>query len=105
MGTDHRLVFTCAIGAGIPRDRQNRNVADRGRWWYDANATIGSVTGWAPAENPRIAVLVKIDRPKDDPFGLNTAIPVYQQVVSELMPYLRMAPNPEIIDPSQIDNQ
>jgi cell division protein FtsI (penicillin-binding protein 3) len=69
---------------------------------YDANATIGSVTGWAPAENPRIAVLVKIDRPKDDPFGLNTAIPVYQKVVSELMPYFRMAPNPEIIDQSQV---
>jgi cell division protein FtsI (penicillin-binding protein 3) len=72
---------------------------------YDANATIGSVTGWAPAENPRIAVLVKIDRPKDDPFGLNTAIPVYQKVVSELMPYFRMAPNPEIIDISQVDKQ
>jgi cell division protein FtsI (penicillin-binding protein 3) len=69
---------------------------------YDANGTIGSVVGWAPAENPRIAVLVKIDRPKDDPWGLNTAIPVYQKVVSELMTYYRMPPNPELIDPLQV---
>jgi cell division protein FtsI/penicillin-binding protein 2 len=69
---------------------------------YDPNGTIGSVVGWAPAENPRIAVLVKIDRPKDDPWGLNTAIPVYQKVVSELMTYYRMPPNPDLIDPLQV---
>jgi cell division protein FtsI/penicillin-binding protein 2 len=72
---------------------------------YDANGTIGSVVGWAPAENPRIAVLVKIDRPKDDPWGLNTAIPVYQKVTAELMTYFRMPPDPELIDPLQAGHQ
>jgi len=72
---------------------------------YDANGTIGSVVGWAPAENPRIAVLVKIDRPKDDPWGLNTAIPVYQKVTSELMTYFRMPPDPALIDPLQAGQQ
>lgn len=69
---------------------------------YDANGTIGSVVGWAPAEHPRIAVLVKVDRPKDDQWGLNTAIPIYQKVVSELMTYYRMPPNPDLIDPLQV---
>ena len=69
---------------------------------YDPNGTIGSVVGWAPAENPRVAVLVKIDRPKDDPWGLNTAIPVYQKVVSQLMTYYRMPPDPALIDPLQV---
>jgi len=68
---------------------------------YDNNGTIGSVVGWAPADNPRIAVLVKIDRPKDDPYGVNTAIPVYQKVVSQLMTYYRIAPNPELVHPLQ----
>ncbi len=69
---------------------------------YDSNGTIGSVVGWAPAEQPRIAVLVKIDRPKDDPWGVNTAIPVYQKVVSQLLTYYRMPPNPQFVDPSQV---
>jgi cell division protein FtsI (penicillin-binding protein 3) len=69
---------------------------------YDSNGTIGSVVGWAPADHPRIAVLVKIDRPKDDPWGVNTAIPVYQKVVSQLLTHFRIAPNPELIDPLQV---
>ena len=69
---------------------------------YDANGTIGSVVGWAPAETPRIAVLVKIDRPKGDPWGLNTAIPVYQKVVSQILTYYRMPPNPDLVDPAQV---
>ncbi len=72
---------------------------------YDNNGTIGSVVGWAPADNPRIAVLVKIDRPKDDIWGVQTAIPIYQKVVSQLMPYFRMAPNPELIHPMQVGKQ
>jgi len=75
-------------------------IAVNGGW--DANGTIGSVVGWAPAENPRIAVLVKIDRPKDDPWGVNTAIPVYQKVVSQLLTYYRMEPNPAFMNPLQV---
>lgn len=70
---------------------------------YDTNATIGSVVGWAPAENPRLAVLVKIDRPKDDPFGVVVAIPVYQKVLEQLLPYYRIAPDPALIDPVQAE--
>jgi cell division protein FtsI (penicillin-binding protein 3) len=75
-------------------------IAVNGGW--DNSATIGSVVGWAPAEQPRIAVLVKIDRPKDDQWGVNTAIPVYQKVVSQLMTYYRLPPNPDLIDPAQV---
>ena len=75
-------------------------IAVNGGW--DNNGTIGSVVGWAPAENPRISVLVKIDRPKDDPWGVNTAIPVYQKVVSQVMRYYRMHPNPDFMNPIQV---
>ncbi len=68
---------------------------------YDNNATIGSVVGWAPAEQPRISVLVKIDRPKDDIWGVGVAIPVYQEVVAQLLPYFGVAPDPTLIDPLQ----
>lgn len=58
--------------------------------------TIGSVVGFGPVEHAQYAVLVKIDRPKDDIWGVGTAIPVYQDVMTKLMRYSRIAPNPEL---------
>ncbi len=64
--------------------------------------TIGSVAGLAPAEHPRYAILVKIDYPKDDPFGVNTALPVYRKIVEQLMRYERIAPDPNFVGPDQV---
>lgn len=68
---------------------------------YDHNSVIGSVVGWAPAENPRISVLVKIDRPKHAEWGIEAAIPVYQRVVAKLMPHLRVPPDPSYVGEGQ----
>lgn len=63
---------------------------------YDPNYTIGSVLGFGPAEGAHFVVLVKIDRPKDDIWGLVTAIPVYYKVMDELLRYERLAPDPNL---------
>lgn len=63
--------------------------------------TIGSVVGMAPIEAPRYAVLVKIDRPSDDIWGVRTALPVYRAVVAELMRYDRIAPNNDWVGSGQ----
>lgn len=68
---------------------------------YDPSFTIGSVAGFAPAEQARYAILVKIDRPKDDIWGVATAIPVFYNIVDELMRYERLAPNPALFSPGQ----
>lgn len=60
---------------------------------YDQSGTIGSVLGLAPADNPRYAILVKIDRPRDDIWGVSTAIPVYQAIAEQLLRYERIQPN------------
>ncbi|HWQ13996.1 MAG TPA: penicillin-binding protein 2 [Roseiflexaceae bacterium] len=70
----------------------------QGGW---ADGTIGSVVGLAPAENARYAILVKIDRPRDDIWGVVTAIPVYQAIVEQLMRYERIQPNPAFVGPGQ----
>lgn len=62
---------------------------------------IGSVLGFAPAENARFAVLVKIDRPQRDRWGLDSTIPIYQRVIGQLMRYERLAPDPNLIGPGQ----
>jgi cell division protein FtsI (penicillin-binding protein 3) len=69
---------------------------------YDRNAVIGSVVGWAPSENPRISVLVKVDRPKKAAYGIEAAIPVYQRVVSKLMSHFRIPPDPNYVAEGQV---
>jgi len=65
------------------------------------NQTIGSVVGMAPIESPRYAVLVKIDRPQDDIWGVRTALPVYRRIVAELMRYDRVAPDNSLVGENQ----
>jgi len=68
---------------------------------YDPSYTIGSVLGFAPAENARYVVLVKIDRPKDDIWGVTTAIPVYYNVVDQLLRYEKIPPDPSLVSEGQ----
>jgi cell division protein FtsI/penicillin-binding protein 2 len=68
---------------------------------YDPSYTIGSVLGFGPAEEAHFVVLVKIDRPKDDIWGVGTAIPVYQRVMDELLRYERLPPDPALVSAGQ----
>ncbi|PDW04896.1 peptidoglycan D,D-transpeptidase FtsI family protein [Candidatus Viridilinea mediisalina] len=72
---------------------------------YDPQYTIGSVLGFGPAEEAQFAVLVKIDRPKDDIWGVATAIPVFYRIMDELMRYERIAPDPNLFSPGQAQSQ
>ena len=62
---------------------------------------IGSVLGFAPAEDAHYAIIVKIDRPKKDVWGLQSSIPVYQHIVDQLMRYERLAPDIALVSPGQ----
>ena len=46
--------------------------------------TIGSLIGIGPTENPRFAVMVKIDRPKKDPLGGHIAGPPVRDILLDL---------------------
>ena len=46
--------------------------------------TIGSLIGIGPSDNPRFAVLVKIDRPKQDPLGGHIAGPPVRSILLDL---------------------
>ncbi|MCS7051689.1 MAG: penicillin-binding transpeptidase domain-containing protein, partial [Thermomicrobium sp.] len=47
-------------------------------------ATIASVIGYGPVENPRFCVLVKIDRPKGSPWGERAAGPAFAEVFRQV---------------------
>lgn len=74
-------------------------IAENGAY---SGQVIGSVAGLAPADNARYAILVKIDRPADDEFGVVTSLPVYQTIVEQLLRYERIAPDPGLVGPGQV---
>ena len=60
---------------------------------YDKTATIASFGGYAPADAPRFVVLVKIDEPKDSPWGESVAAPAFRSIAQQLLVYYRVPPD------------
>lgn len=57
---------------------------------------VSSCVSFAPAENPRIAVLVLVDDPTaGQHFGSAVAAPIVANILSEVLPHLGIAPNTE----------
>jgi len=60
---------------------------------YKTEDTIASFIGFAPAHNPKFIALVKIDRPKQSPWGSKVAAPVFRNVAAQLFSYMGIAPD------------
>lgn len=59
---------------------------------YEENATVGSVIGFAPLAKPKYILLVKLDEPKSNPWGANTAGPIFFNIWQELFLYYGLVP-------------
>jgi cell division protein FtsI (penicillin-binding protein 3) len=55
---------------------------------YNKNLHIGSFAGFAPVNNPAIAVAVIIDSPKGQYYGAEVAAPVFAEVAQQVLEYL-----------------
>ncbi len=55
---------------------------------YLKDITIGSFAGYAPSENPRFAMLVKIDHPRDVQWAESSAAPLWGEIARFLLSYL-----------------
>ena len=71
-------------------------VALKDRAGYDPHITIGTFIGFAPVDNARFVMLVKIDNPKDVKFAESTAAPVFGQVAKFLLNYLEVPPERDV---------
>jgi len=60
---------------------------------YDPELTIASFVGYAPADDPRFIALVKIDKPRLDPWGAEVAAPVFKAIAEQLFVLLDVPPN------------
>jgi len=60
---------------------------------YEENKNIGSFVGFAPAEDPKFVMLVRVDYPKTEGFAEKTAVPAFAVVAKELMRYYQIPPS------------
>jgi len=59
---------------------------------YSRTKFIASYIGYVPADAPRLLILVKVDNPKDVPWGTTVAAPVFREVASKALAYYGIPP-------------
>lgn len=59
---------------------------------YDAEKTIASFVGYAPADDPHFVMLVLLEEPTTSPWGSETAAPLFFNISKELFAYYGISP-------------
>lgn len=59
---------------------------------YDQNKTIASFIGFAPADQPKFAMLVIVDRPTTSIYGSETAAPIFFDIAKDLLAHYGIPP-------------
>ena len=59
---------------------------------YSENTHIASFIGFAPAENPKLVILVVIDEPQGKYYGGTVAAPVFRKIAGDTLNYLNIPP-------------
>ncbi|MGB9872064.1 MAG: peptidoglycan D,D-transpeptidase FtsI family protein, partial [Anaerolineae bacterium] len=52
---------------------------------YDPRGTIASFVGYGPVEDPRLLILVRLDRPRTSPWASQTAVVIFQRLAQRLL--------------------
>lgn len=60
---------------------------------YDEKKNIGSFVGFAPVEDPKFVMLVRVDYPKVEGFAEKTAVPTFADVAKQLFMYYQIPPS------------
>lgn len=62
---------------------------------YDPNNTIASFVGFAPADEPKFAMLVVLNRPQTSIYGAETAAPIFFKIAKSVLEYYGIPPEGE----------
>lgn len=74
------------------------DVAEEGA--YLVGGSLASFAGFAPANDPRVVVLVRIDLPQGEIYGGIVAAPIFSDLMSVVLPYLGVPPTAYIANPN-----
>ncbi|MBI2439511.1 MAG: penicillin-binding protein 2 [Candidatus Moranbacteria bacterium] len=72
-------------------------VAKSNSLGYEEGLTIGSFVGYAPIDDPRFVVLVKIDNPKDVQWAESSAAPTFGRIMKFLLEYAKIKPTESVV--------
>ncbi|MDH3356095.1 MAG: penicillin-binding protein 2 [Desulfobacteraceae bacterium] len=67
-----------------------QKIDENGRYSYDKY--VASFVGFAPVENPKIAVLVVVDEPEKQHYGSIVAAPAFKAIAQKTLDYMHIAP-------------
>jgi cell division protein FtsI/penicillin-binding protein 2 len=60
---------------------------------YDEQKTIASFVGFAPVDDPQIAVLIRLDEPTSSQWGSETAAPSFARLATQMFRVLEIPPD------------
>lgn len=60
---------------------------------YDPNHTVASFVGFFPANDPKVTMLIVVNRPKTSIYGAETAAPIFFSIARDLIKYYNLPPN------------
>jgi cell division protein FtsI (penicillin-binding protein 3) len=84
-------VKNLAPGYRVAGKTGTAEIAEQGG--YTSDLTITSFAGFLPAADPKIVILVKLDKPKKSKWAEQVALPVFQQVAQDSIKILKIAPD------------
>lgn len=67
-------------------------VAKHNEKGYDESITIGSFAGYGPLEDPRFALIVKLDNPRNVEWAESSAAPTFGKIMQFLLNYAHIQP-------------
>ncbi|MDI7258703.1 MAG: penicillin-binding transpeptidase domain-containing protein [Thermodesulfobacteriota bacterium] len=70
---------------------------------YSEDKYTSGFMGFAPADEPKIVVLVVIDEPRGSTYGGIVAAPVFRAIVEKVLPYLNVFPKGTMIVKNELD--
>ncbi|MBI2865039.1 MAG: penicillin-binding protein 2 [Chloroflexi bacterium] len=59
---------------------------------YTGDTSVAGFAGFAPLADPRVVILVRVDEPKDIPWGSSVAAPLFKNIMEQTLLYLRVPP-------------
>ncbi|HET7339936.1 MAG TPA: penicillin-binding protein [Methylomirabilota bacterium] len=88
-GTGHNAAIPGYEVAGKTGTAQKLDPATRR---YSRNPGVLSFVGFAPADEPRLVMLVMLDEPKNEHWGSEAAAPIFSAIGTEVLRYLEVPP-------------
>jgi cell division protein FtsI (penicillin-binding protein 3) len=64
---------------------------------YDPDKWVSSFVGFAPADDPRIALMVIVDEPQGEHRGGAVAAPVFKEIAEQSLRYLHVPPSNDVV--------